>query len=43
MEVLFGDHPKISELGGLDTNFIFDTYDGSLNHVADFTGDDSGI
>lgn len=42
-EVLSGDHPKISELGGLDTNFIFDTFDGSLKHVADFTGDDSGI
>ena len=42
-DVLYGDHPKIRELGGLDTNFIFDAYDGNINHVADFTGDISGI
>ena len=42
--VLFGDHPKIRELGGLDTNFIFDSYNGTdIIPVAEFTGDVSKI
>jgi len=43
-DVLFGDHPKIRELGGLDTNFIFDAYNGTdIIPVAEFTGDVSKI
>lgn len=42
-KVLFGDHDKIRELGGLDTNFILNDYDGSVKHQADFSSAESGI
>lgn len=42
-DVLFGDHDKIRELGGLDTNFIMNDYDGTVKHQADFYSPLTGI
>lgn len=42
-DVLFGDNDKIRELGGLDTNFIMNNYDGSVKHQADFYSSLTGI
>ncbi len=42
-DVLFGDHDKIRELGGLDTNFIMNDYDGTIKHQADFYSPTSKI
>ncbi len=42
-KVLFGDHDKIRELGGLDTNFIMNDYDGTIRHQADFYSPETKI
>ncbi len=42
-DVLFGDNDKIRELGGLDTNFIMNDYDGTVKHQADFYSPETGI
>lgn len=42
-DILFGDNDKIRELGGLDTNFIMNDYDGTVKHQADFYSPLTGI
>lgn len=42
-DVLNANDPKIRELGGLDTNYIFDCYDGSVACRAELISETSGI